>query len=505
LVLKLSESKLFEILLNAVKFDITEYLIMGDLSESQKKIVDDATFILKDNIVGDVKALGGNLKKNENKFSEYEKKLEEELKQDKYKDSKKELKNLLKEYKNDLKKLIEKTVVAIIPVKEMPWVDIIFRTVPRIVIDKKKTRLNENAIAYYGEIKCIISRTTLFGKMKNAKPLFAPFIGDLDLGGYKLEESQKGSKSQIYPYVSAIIDALDNATTRSQLAKYHEGYQRHGEPICDFLMKDEELMKSMEKLTSGIDSKRINSDVAVCGIAIPLSDDNTTFVLAIDESKDSNKYTKCFEAVLRFSAACCEAPSSRRGDIAQQAAQMTRVAQGQQSVSGPGIGGLTSPPSQPITSQSAQPGGAIRTPGGQELKVWTPEELAKAAQQRGGGIPSNMDVWTEEDLSKLATERGPGIPEGMEVWTEEDLQELARKRQGGLDIPEWKQEDNLPECPKCGYGLRKGWSECPICNTPINATSSPPTKQSSTSDESKAEKTPEKENHPQSSEEKKEI
>jgi hypothetical protein len=75
----MSESKLFEILLNSVKFDLAEYLVMGEPSEDQKKIVDDATFIMKENIVGDVKIVSGNIKKNMEKFSQYEKKLEEEL------------------------------------------------------------------------------------------------------------------------------------------------------------------------------------------------------------------------------------------------------------------------------------------------------------------------------------------------------------------------------------------------------------------------------------------
>jgi len=66
----------------------------------------------------------------------------------------------------------------------------------------------------------------------------------------------------------------------------------------------------------------------------------------------------------------------------------------------------------------------------------------------------------------------------MEVWTEEELLELAKKRQGGIDIPEWKPDEDMKECEKCGYSLRKGWSECPICGTPVESKtpseSSPP-------------------------------
>jgi len=56
----------------------------------------------------------------------------------------------------------------------------------------------------------------------------------------------------------------------------------------------------------------------------------------------------------------------------------------------------------------------------------------------------------------------------MEVWTEEELHELSKKRQGGLDIPEWKVDDSMKECAKCGYSLRPGWSKCPVCETPVD-------------------------------------
>jgi hypothetical protein len=259
-------------------------------------------------------------------------------------------------------------------------------------------------------------------------------MGDLDLRGYKLDDAEKGPKSQIYSYVNAVIESLDSKSTDSQLAKYHEGYQRHGEPICDFLMNKEDLMEVMSKIRSGLESERIKSDIAVCAIALPQSKDSTSLVIVVEDGdkNDQRRYIRGFEAILIFSAACCEAPSPQ-------------VA-----------------PSQP---------------GGQEMKEWTPEELAQQAQQRGGGVPPGMATWTEEELQKMAAERGSGIPDGMEVWTEEDLQELSRKRQGGLDIPEWKPEEGMPECSKCGYSLRKGWSECPICGAAVGAetTSTPAT------------------------------
>jgi hypothetical protein len=60
----LSEKKLFEIFVNSLNFDVSEYLV-EELTELQKKIVDDATFILKENIVGEIISFGGSVKKNE--------------------------------------------------------------------------------------------------------------------------------------------------------------------------------------------------------------------------------------------------------------------------------------------------------------------------------------------------------------------------------------------------------------------------------------------------------
>ncbi|MFX1364063.1 MAG: hypothetical protein ACFFCE_14930 [Promethearchaeota archaeon] len=429
----MSQQKLFNIFVNKLEFDPLEYLVSSEeqeLTEFQKKMIENATTIMKDNIIGEIKAFGGNLKVNEEKFKEFEKKLDEELKNEEFEDIKKELKS----YPKKLRELIEKTCVAIVPVKEMPWVDLIFRTIPRIVFNEK-LELLDNIIAYYGEIKCVISRPIIFGKMKNEKPLFAPIMGNIDLGGYKLDDTQKGSKAQILSYISAIIDSLDSNINKNHLAKYHEGYQRHGDPICDFLMNNNELMNSLERISSGIESERIASDIAVCCIAIPQVADKNTLILVTDEGKDPNKYSRCFESFLRFSAECCNVPTQQ---------------------------------SQVPTQAASQQTGAVRTPGGQELKTWTAEELAQEAQKRMASQP-DMPSWTEEELTKFTSERGTGLPEGMEVWTEDELHELSRKRQGGLDIPEWKVDESMKECIKCGYSLRPGWSRCPICETPVDA------------------------------------
>ena len=138
----MSEAKLFEIFIDSLNFEVSEYLV-EELTELQKDIINDATFILKDNIVGEVQSFGGSVKKNEEKFKEFMTNAEAELEKDKYK----EIKKKLKEYLKKLSELIIKTCVAIIPVKEMPWVDVVFRTIPRITYNDK-VELKDNTIAY---------------------------------------------------------------------------------------------------------------------------------------------------------------------------------------------------------------------------------------------------------------------------------------------------------------------------------------------------------------------
>jgi len=65
----LSEAKLFEIFRNSLNFEVSEYLV-EELTELQKDIINDATFILKDNIVGELKSFGGSVKKNEEEYKE---------------------------------------------------------------------------------------------------------------------------------------------------------------------------------------------------------------------------------------------------------------------------------------------------------------------------------------------------------------------------------------------------------------------------------------------------
>lgn len=426
------------VLIKSSNFDVNNYLVFNELNKEQQKIIDNAISILKENTVDEVKVFGGNIEKNEEKLEKLKENIKKELENEEYNEIKNDLEKLINSYVKNFQLLIPMVCGAIIPVKQLPSVEVYFRTSPRIMIDNEKPEkmsIDDNSISYYGEIKCLIPRITLFGKIKDADPLFAPLIGDLDLGDFNPEKSEhKGPMIGNYSYITELITSMDKDTTKNNLTRYHEQYQRHGEPICDFLLKDKELMDAMEKLSSAIESKRTSSSVSICAIAVPNIQDKSTIVVVQDESKSPNAYATCFEALLRFSALCYEAPSTKK-------------------------------PSEVSTSPipPTQAGQAIG-PGGQRLEVWTQEELVKDAAERGlgTGLPPNMELWTEEqliDMAKSRTDLGVNLPE----WSEEELEKLTKSRQGTLNIPEWK-DTGLSICEKCGYTLREGWLECPICN-----------------------------------------
>jgi hypothetical protein len=396
---------------------------------------------LKENTIDEIKTFGANLKIHGEEFRKYIEELETELETEKYNENRKRLKKRLKEYIKNLEELIQKTAYAIIPVKEMPWEDVIFRTVPLLQFGEDEINLYDNVIAYYGEIHCQLSRPLIFGNIKDADPLVAPYMGELDIDVNKVIQSEDRQQKASYnfSYVNEIIESFTKSKMKNQLARYHEGYQRHGDPASDYINNKEDVMESLNKINCGIKSERLNTDIAVCGIAIPLKEQPTTFILLMDEGESETLFEECFEAFLRFSATCCEIPASKSMETGSE------------------------------TPRGGETQGAPQTPGGQNLDVWSEEDLAEISQKRGGNIPEGMDVWSEDELKELNKERKSGIPEGLEVWSEEELKELAGKRQGaGLDIPEWKSDEEMGQCSKCGYSLRKEWDECPICGTPTN-------------------------------------
>jgi hypothetical protein len=435
----------FKKLIDRSKFQILDYIFPfseDELSKFQQNILEQATSILEANRVGEIQYFGGDLEKDRESFREVEEGLRKELEKQDYDANRKELEKLLEKYLKTLKKVIQRTCYAIVPVRDMPWEQVLFRTVPKIEIEGKKIELIENIISYYGEIDKVLTKEIIYGKMKNEKPLFAPVIGDVDLDFEMEEGEQKGKKSFNYAYINAVIDSLEKSSLKSHLARYHEEYERRGEPICDFLMNNSGLMSSMKKLISGIDSGRLDAEMAICGIVLPQKLNNSTLILVTSEGNESDKFENCFEAVFRLSAACFDAPAT-------------------QPSSGQGEG-LNQIPQQ----QTPQQGGTVQTPGGQDLNVWTPEELAEQRQSRQGNVPEDMEVWSTEELAEQAKSRESNLPEGMEMWDEEELKELAKKRQGGIDMPEWEPDEEMKECTNCGYSLREGWAECPICGTP---------------------------------------
>ena len=434
-------------------FNLFDHIFLSEelegLTKFQKSCIKKAISILEKNIIGEVKYFRGDLSKSSEIFDKFIEDFNNNLNADKYEEYREDLQNLSKSYIKILKELIEKTCYAIIPVKEMPWKDVLFRTVPKIEFVDEKIQLYDNIITFYGEIDKSISKTTIYGKIKNTDPLFAPVMGDIELDIDQSRENIEQGTKKVYnfSYTNAVINALETSAIQTHLTRYHEGYQRHGEPICDFLMNKNDLMKAMNNLISGIESGRINTNAGVCAIALPDKDHDNAIILTLDERNTPEKFEKCFEAVLRFSAACYEAPQA---DMISSQPQ--------------GVSSGSQPP-------SAQQGETMRTSGGQELKVWTAQELAEEAKKRkSSSLPEGVEEWKEEDLEKFTEQRNKGVPEGMEVWSEEELQKLAKKRQGGgLDIPEWKPDENMIECPNCGYTLRKEWAtdnkiQCPNCD-----------------------------------------
>jgi rubrerythrin len=450
-------------------FDFVFLKELDELNSFQSKNIQKATSILEKNIVGEVKYFGGDLDEGSEVFENLIKGLKTELEDEKNDEYRDELQDLLDQYLQKLEALIEKTCYAIIPVKEMPWKDVLFRTLPKIEFKNGKIILFDNIIAFYGEIDTSISKTTIYGKINNEKPLFAPVMGDIQLDIDQTRENIEEGTKKVYnfSYINAVINSLEKDSILKHLTRYDQGYQRHGEPISDFLQQKQDLMKAMNNLVSAIESDRVNKNSAICGIALPEKNAEKTIVITLDERESADKFEKCFEAVLRFSAACYEAP---KADMIRSAPQGA--------------------PRSSHQHPSAQQGESMRTPGGQEMKVWTSEELAKEAKKRqASSLPEGVEEWSEEELEELTKQRNRGIPDNMEMWSKEELEELAKKRQGGgLDIPEWKPDDDMLECPNCGYTVRKEWTKCPICDTPLEGAPESPTKTPSENEDTDDEK-----------------
>ena len=434
---------MFEKLLSTLKLDNSKFF-SPELSPDQEKIKKQAEEILGDNITEEIKAVGGKIDIEE--FNKMETEIQKQLQNP-----------IFKPYEAVLKKLVEKWLLhkknefahhlfLVWKVKEFPFPSVTFLTIPNIAWEKGKAdrmKLNTDSIAFTGEIKALATRTVLYAKIAKEDPLFAPHIGNLDLAGYKPDAADQTTKSQNLRFVKEILASLERKSTQTQVTRYDSQYERHGEPICDYFMQNDDLKKVMSKLTSAIDSKRQSSNAAVCGIVLPLI--KSTMVMTTDESSGMNikKLETCFEGLLKFAAATYQSPSVKKGNDISQA---------------PTGGALT--PQSPAASSSPQ------------LQTWTVEGLQAETAKRAASTTSNLPTWSEEDLIKETSGRtGVNLP----MWSEEELEEERNRKMGtGMNVPDWKPDETLITCPKCGYSCKPEWGDtCAMCNTPLISSDSP--------------------------------
>lgn len=426
---------MFEKLLSALEFDSTKFF-SSELSTEQEKIKKQVDEILGDNIESEIKILGGKLDVEE--FNKLEIQIQNHLQNP-----------IFKPYEGDLTKLTEKWLLhkknefihhlfLVWKVKDFPFSSVTFFTVPQIDWQEGKAdrmKLNTDKIAFCGEIEALANRTVLYAKISKADPLFAPHIGNLDLASYKPDAADQTPKSHNLRFVKEILSSLERKSTQNQVTRYDSQYERHGEPICDYFMQNDNLKRSMNKLTSALDSKRQTSNAAICGILLPLL--NTSMVLISDESSGltANKLETAFEALLKFAATTYQFPNVKKGPELSQAIN---------------TGSLT-----PQTSVAST---------GPQLQVWTEEELVAEATKRASAEP-DLSVWTEEELIEESKNRtGVNLP----TWTEEELEEERKRKMGtGMNVPDWIPDESLVQCPKCHYTCKPEWGSCPMCDTPL--------------------------------------
>ena len=453
---------LFNKIVHNFNFSIAKHLEMGEIPADLKKYADWALGLVEKNL-----AEGEEVKKFFGKVKDEElKKLEEDVKKaldtPAFAPEKKNLEKIFEKYFQLLRKLIQETIILVIPVKDLPFPEVTFRIAPMIIWppDKiEKMNLSTDRVVFTADIPGVISRTTLYGKMKDADPLFAPLIGDLDLGAYKIDPEYKGPKSRNPEYVDHVLLSLDSAQTRNHVVRYNTEYQRHGQPICDFLMRDDKLLEVMKNLKSGLDTKRQISNASIVGLA--LKEENSTFVLTTTEGgRTAKDIEAAFVAIMTFSAALFDCPSTKVVSASGESASSSS----QEGASGSGTSESGSTPTTAPSTGSAAPAQAPQAPPQPQLAMWTEAELEEQAKARSlEGL--NMAVWTEEELEKDAKSRGDML--NLPVWSEEELEEDYKKRMGQIDIPEWKEEGSIV-CSKCGYTMAPGWDECPVCGGPPN-------------------------------------
>jgi len=400
--------------------------------EKQQKDIQVFKDLLTSNLVGEMKVWGGNF--DEEKWKEAKAKLPEIIKKLQQESKEKEIKSYFDTYAKVMKKFLDAHCMARAEVKTMPFKTVYMQKIPKIDQTDKGMEINDKPVGFVAELPYQVERSCAYGEMKDKKPLFAPIIGSLDMTwNPPAEKPAPGEKEYIEDVAlqAAIFEAMDKQTTVNSVWRY-ENYGRKGEPICDKLMENQDLMVAMERVASEVHMKDFKGNASVNTLFYAV--DGRTIVGIVDyEGIQKN----AFEALFKLCAYLDDVP---------------RVAGGAPggAPAGGGAPGM-------VTSGGAPTG----------LPTWTEAELA--AQPQFQAQQSSLPMWTEEELEARADKYTGGGGVNLPVWTEEELQEVAKSGGAqGLNLPEWTQEDGMQECPKCGYSLQPDWGgECPVCSYTI--------------------------------------
>ncbi len=400
--------------------------------DKQQKDIQIFKDLLTSNIVGEMKVWGGNF--DEEQWKEAKVKLPEAIKKLELEAKEKEIKPYFDAYAKVMKKFLDAHCMAKAEVKTMPFKTVYMQKIPKIDQTDKGMEINDKPVGFITELPYQVERSCAYGEMKEKKPLFAPIIGSLDMTWNPPAQKSAPEEKEYIEDVAlqaAIFEAMDKQTTVNSVWRY-ENYGRKGEPICDKLMENQDLMVAMERVASEVDSKDFKGNASVCVLFYAV--DGRTIVCIVDyEGVQKN----AFEALFKLCAYLEDVP---------------RVAGG--AAGGPIAAGGAS---GMVTAGGAPAG----------LPTWTESELAAQPQFASSAGP-NLPTWTEEELEGRADKYSGGGGVNLPVWTEEELADLSKSGGAqGLNLPEWS-DDGISACPKCGYATQPDWDECPICSAKLD-------------------------------------
>lgn len=408
-------------------------------ADKQQKDIQIFKDLLESNIVGELKVWGGNF--DEEQWKQARAKLPEIIKKLQLEAKEKEIKAYFESYAKVMRKFLDVHCLARAEVAKLPFKSVYMQKIPKIDQTDKGMEINEKPVGFIVELPYQVERSCAYGEMKEKKPLFAPIIGALDMTWNPPAQKPASDEKEYIQDIAlqaAMFEAMDKQTTVNSVYRY-EQYGRKGEPICDKLMENQDLLVSLERVASEIRLKDFKGTASVCCIFYGV--DGRTIVAIVDyEGIQKN----AFEAIFKLSAYLEDVPRVAGAPAGMMAAGAPGGA--------PGM----------VTAGGGQPA----------LPTWTEEELAAQPQFAASAGPQ-LPMWTEEELESRADKyTGGGV--NLPVWTEEELSELSKSGGAqGLNLPEW-QEDGMGACPKCGYAVQPDWDECPICNAKIDKKGAPP-------------------------------